>query len=295
MHHSGFVNIIGRPNVGKSTLMNALVGERMSIVTPKSQTTRHRLIGLLSGDDFQIVFSDTPGWVRNPTYKMHEAMNGFVRSTFEDADMLLFVTEIGEEYPDDDALVLGMQNAKVPLFLLLNKTDQHTPEAVQEALAAWTARVEFTEVHPISALHKRGTAELLAAVRARLPEGPEYYPKDQLSDRPERFFVAEIIREKILLLYRDEIPYACEVVTDAFKEDPRKPLIRISVTIYIMREQQKIILIGAGGSGLKKLGIEARKALEAFLEKQVHLETHVKVRENWRDDERMLKYFGYES
>ncbi len=294
MHRSGFVNIIGRPNVGKSTLMNALVGERMSIITHKPQTTRHRIIGILSDDDTQIVFSDTPGIVRDPTYKMHESMNRFVNSTFDDADVMLFVLDVHEVYTEEDPVIERLKRVEAPLFLVVNKIDCISPEKLQIVVEEWMQRVNFTKVFQISALKREGTDDLLANIRAALPEGPEYYPKDQLTDRSERFFTAEIIREKILLLYRDEVPYSCEVIIENFKEDPKRPLIRIAATIYCMRETQKLILLGKNGAAIKQLGIDARKSIEEFVGKQVHLELHIKVKENWRDDERMLKYFGYE-
>jgi GTP-binding protein Era len=294
MHRSGFVNIIGRPNVGKSTLMNALVGERMSIITHKPQTTRHRIIGLVSSEDYQIVFSDTPGFVRDPNYKMHESMNRFVRGTFEDADLMLLVVDVNEEYENDHPLIRDLGRLEVPLFLIINKIDTVAPEKITACEEWWRERATIAQVHPISALKQEGTEALVAAIVATLPEGPEYYPKDQFTDRPERFFMSEIIREKILLLYHDEIPYSCEVVIEYFKEDPKKPLTRIGATIYCMRDTQKSILIGKNGAAIKQLGIEARKSMEVFLERQVFLELHIKVRDNWRDDERLLKHFGYE-
>ncbi len=297
MHKSGFVNIIGRPNVGKSTLMNQLVGERMSIITNKPQTTRHRIFGILSGDDFQIVFSDTPGFIRQPAYKMQEAMNRFVQSTFEDADLMLFVTEAGEEYEAEDPLLERLRRAESPLFLVLNKIDLSTPGEVENKLAAWMERVPFTRTFPISALTGAGTAALLQAILDTMPEGPEYYPKDQLTDRPERFFVSEIIREKILELYHQEVPYSCEVGIEEFKETETKegkPLARIRAEIYVARKTHKPILLGKDGEAIKKLGTEARKAIEAFLDSKVFLELHVKIRENWRDDDNALRRFGYQ-
>ena len=295
-HRSGFVNIIGRPNVGKSTLMNALVGERMSIITRKPQTTRHRIIGLLSSEDYQIVFSDTPGIIEDPAYRMQKAMNRFVETTFEDADIMLFVTEVGETYADDDPVMERLRQIEAPLFLVLNKIDTVEEEQVQQLLKNWNERVDFKERIPISALHKVNTERLLNLILEHLPEGPAYYPKDQLTDRPERFFVGEIIREKILLLYEQEVPYSCEVAVVSFKEDKTKKgedLIRIAAEIYVVRKTQKAIIIGKGGSAIKKLGTEARKDIEAFLQSKVFLELRVKVKDNWRDDERMLKYFGY--
>jgi GTPase len=297
VHKSGFVNIIGRPNVGKSTLMNALVGEKMSIITSKPQTTRHRIIGILSGEDFQIVFSDTPGIIHQPHYKMQEAMNRFAYSAFEDADLMLFVTDVEEKYEADDPVIQQLKNFDGPKFLVLNKTDLAAPEKILELIKWWNEQVPFTETLPIAALHKLNTDTLLTQIQAHLPEGPEYYPKDQLTDRPERFFVSEIIREKILELYQQEIPYSAEVTVESFKErqtSKGEPLIEIQALIYVARETQKMILLGKKGSAIKRLGTEARKALEAWLENKVFLDLHVKVRDKWRDDERMLKHFGYE-
>lgn len=297
MHKSGFVNIIGRPNVGKSTLMNALVGERMSIITNKPQTTRHRIIGILSDDDFQLIFSDTPGVIQDPAYKMQEAMNRFVHSSFEDADIVLFVTEKGEVFEDDDPIIQRLHSIKVPLFLVVNKVDQMKGEEVLNLIKEWNERLTFTESVPISALHKNNTERLLEVIKTYLPEGPAYYPKDQLTDRPERFFVSEIIREQILQQYKQEVPYSCEVLVIAFQEDTTKrgePLVRISAEIFVARKTQKGIIIGKSGSAIKRLGMEARKSIEKFLEKKVFLELHVKVKDNWRDDERQLRHFGYQ-
>lgn len=296
MHKSGFVNIIGRPNVGKSTLMNALVGERMSIITNKPQTTRHRIIGILSGEDYQIVFSDTPGIIRDPSYKMHQMMNSFVNTTFEDADLMLFVTEKEEKYQPDDPTIQKLKKVDLPLFLVINKVDLATQEEIVELIQFWNDLIPFTETIPISALNKQNTEKLFQLILNNLPEGPVYYPKDQLTDRPERFFVSEIIREKILLIYQQEIPYSCEVAIESFKETETKkgePLVRISAVIYVGRKTQKPIIIGKGGSAIKKLGSAARKDIEKFLEQKVFLELHVKVKDNWRDDERLLKSFGY--
>jgi GTPase len=296
MHKSGFVNIIGRPNVGKSTLMNALLGERMSIITNKPQTTRHRIIGILSGEDYQIVFSDTPGIIKDPAYKMQEVMNRFVSTTFEDADIMLFVTEAGERYSDGDPILERLRRTEAPLFLLLNKIDLATEVQILQLLQAWSERLPFKELIPLSALHQKNTDKLLELILQYLPEGPEYYPKDQLTDRPERFFVSEIIREKILELYHQEIPYSCEVAVLEFKEDQTSsgaPLVRISAEIFVARSTQKSIIIGKGGTAIKQLGTAARQSIEKFLEKKVFLELHVKVKDNWRDDERMLRHFGY--
>ncbi len=297
MHKSGFVNIIGRPNVGKSTLMNALVGERMSIITHKPQTTRHRIFGILSGDDFQIVFSDTPGVIKNPAYKMQEAMNRFAHSTFEDADLMLLVIEPNETWPDDDPLLKRLGHMEVPIFLIINKIDLSSQVQITELVAQWQQRLSFAGIFPISALHQSGTAGLLQLILEHLPEGPAYFPKDQITDRTERFFVSEIIREKILELYEQEIPYSCEVGIDDFKDtetNTGEALARISAVIYVSRKTQKSILIGKNGAAIKRLGTEARKAMETFLERKVFLELHVKVRDNWRDDEQMLRRFGYQ-
>lgn len=296
MHKSGFVNIIGRPNVGKSTLMNALVGERMSIITNKPQTTRHRIIGIVSDEDYQIVFSDTPGIIRDPSYKMHEAMNRFVNTTFEDSDVMLFVTETQEQYADDDPVIFKLKKVKTPLFLVINKIDKSAPEDIANLIKVWNERANFTETIPISALHKTNTEKLFQLILENTPEGPVYYPKDQLTDKPERFFVSEIIREKILLLYKQEVPYSCEVVIESFKEVKTKKgedLVRISALIFVARKTQKAIIIGKAGSAIKKLGTEARKSIETFLESKVFLELHVKYKDNWRDDERLLRNFGY--
>ena len=277
--------------------MNALVGERMSIITNKPQTTRHRIIGIVSGDDFQMVFSDTPGFITDPAYKMQEAMNSFVFSTFEDADCMLFVTDTQETYDDDDQVIERLKKIDIPLFLVINKTDIAPPEKVIELIQTWNKRVNFTETIPISALEKKNTDKLLQLILDKLPEGPVYYPKDQLTDKSERFFVSEIVREKILLQYKQEVPYSCEVIVEEFKETTSKkgePLVRIRAVIFVSRKTQKSILIGKGGSAIKQLGMAARKGIESFLEKKVFLELFVKVKDNWRDDEAQLKHFGYQ-
>lgn len=298
MHKSGFVNIIGKPNVGKSTLMNALVGERMSIITAKPQTTRHRIIGILSGDDFQIVFSDTPGLVKDPSYRMHLMMNRFVHSTFEDADVLCLVTEPTEIPEPDNPLLEKIRNVTTPRFLVMNKMDQHDEHTVRQQMDAWSALAPFEERFAISALQQTHTQDLLNKILEYLPEGPAYYPKDQLTDRPERFFVSEIIREHVLNLYEQEIPYSTEVTIESFKETTTvkgEPLIKIAATLYVARKSQKNILIGKEGRAIKTLGTHARQALETFLESKIFLELHVKVKENWRDDDRSLQSFGYQN
>lgn len=283
--------------MGKSTLMNQLVGERMSIITNKPQTTRHRIFGILSSDDFQIVFSDTPGFIRQPSYRMQEMMNRYVGSSFEDADLMLFLSETGEEYSADDPLLERIKTTEAPVFLILNKMDLVSGEQAQQAVDQWKMLVPFARTFIISALNGVGTSELLSAILEALPEGPEYYPKDQLTDRPERFFVSEIIREKILELYHQEVPYSCEVGIEEFKETETKdgaPLTRIRAEIYAARKTHKPILIGKNGEAIKTLGSEARKAIETFLDSKVFLELHVKVRENWRDDDNALRRFGYQ-
>jgi len=296
MHKSGFVNIIGRPNVGKSTLMNALVGEKMSIITNKPQTTRHRIIGILSGDDFQLIFSDTPGIIEDPGYKMQEAMNSFVHSTFEDGDFFLFVTEPREKYADGDILFERLKKVEAPVYLILNKIDTISDERLAEWETEWKSKLPDAKVFKISALQKKGTQQILDTILEACPEGPEYYPKDQITDRPERFFVGEIIREKILLNYREEIPYSCEVVIESFKEGTTTsgaPITRIAALIYVSRKSQKVILLGKNGHAIKKVGTEARKSMEEWLETKVFLEMHVKIRDNWRDNDQHLKRFGY--
>ncbi len=295
-HRSGFVNIVGRPNVGKSTLLNALMGEQMSIVTNKPQTTRHRIFGILSGEDFQVIFSDTPGMIHQPRYRMQQHMNRFVEGTFEDADLFLFVVNAGEQYDTADPLFNKFRKAEAPVLLVINKADLLTPAETDKAVETWRTLYPFTEVLAVSAREKTGTEELLQNILERIPEGPEYYPKDQLSDKSERFFASEIIREKIFLLYQEEIPYSCEVVIESFKEDTERvpPLLRIMATIYVDRKTQKSILIGKGGAKIKELGTDARLHLESFFGYKVFLELHVKVKENWRDDDRSLQFFGYD-
>ena len=296
MFKSGYVNIIGRPNVGKSTLMNALLGDKLSIITNKPQTTRHRILGIMSDDEYQIIFSDTPGIIRTPSYKMQEAMNRASHSTFEDADIMIFVTEKLEKYTDDDPILKRLQHVEAPLFLVYNKIDSMKEEDVLLAISEWSKRLNFKEIIPISALKKQNTDSLLNVIKSYLPEGPKYFPDDQLTDRSERFFASEIIREKILTFYDDEIPYSCEVQIDDFKEGTTrdgKPIVRIYSTIYVARKTQKPILIGANGSAIKRVGTEARKSMEKFFESAVFLDLNVKIRENWRDDDKFLSYFGY--
>lgn len=275
--------------------MNALVGERMSIISAKPQTTRHRILGILSGEDFQIVFSDTPGFVLRPSYKMHEKMNAFVTGAFDDADVVLLVTEPKDTWEDDDPLIAHVQKTESPRFLIINKADKFPASELERVRTEWEARMPFAQVFTLSALKNTGTEELAAAIRENLPEGPAWYPKDQLTDRPERFFVAELIRENIFEMFGQEIPYSCEVVTEYYQEpaEGENDIIRIGAEIYVMRNTQKAILIGKGGSAIKELGIRSRKAIEEFLGEHIFLELHIKVRPKWRDDDRTLKGFGY--
>ncbi|MFN0214989.1 MAG: GTPase Era [Saprospiraceae bacterium] len=293
---TGFVNIIGRPNAGKSTLMNALVGEHMSIITHKPQTTRHRIIGILTGENFQMVFSDTPGYVKTPSYKMHKAMNRFVEGTLEDADLMLFVFDMTEELEADNPLIEVLKKTEVPILLILNKKDLVGEQRIQDVTGWWKKHVNFDQAIAISALKDVQSESLLEKILSYLPEGPAYYPPDQLTDRPERFFVGEIIREKILRLYDDEIPYSCEVSVEEFKDSKTnagEDIARIRATIYVMRETQKAILLGKGGAAIKKLGTYARQDIERFLQTKAFLDLTVKVRDNWRDDEQALQRFGY--
>jgi GTP-binding protein Era len=289
-HKAGFVNIIGNPNVGKSTLMNAFVGERLSIITSKAQTTRHRILGIVNGEDFQAVLSDTPGIIK-PSYQLQESMMDFVKSAFEDADVLLYLVELGEKELKDEAFFVKITNAKIPVLLLINKIDTGNEELLAEALALWQAKVPNAEVFAISALQNFGVTEVFNRIVELLPESPPFYPKDQLTDKPERFFVNEAIREKILMQYKKEIPYSVEIDTEEFVEDEN--IIRIRSVIMVERETQKGIIIGHKGQAIKWVGIEARKDLEKFFGKQIHIELYVKVNKNWRNDARQLRRFGY--
>ena len=290
MHKAGFVNIIGNPNVGKSTLMNAFVGEQLSIITNKAQTTRHRILGIVSGDDFQVVFSDTPGIIK-PAYDLQSSMMEFVKSAMDDADILLYMVELGEKQLKDEAFFNKIRNSKVPVLLLLNKIDTGDETSLSEAVAHWQEMVPEAEVYAISALNKFGVQEVFNRILELLPESPPFYPKDQFTDKPERFFVNESIREKILLNYKKEIPYAVEVETEEFFESD--DIIRIRSVIMVERESQKGIIIGHKGSALKRVGMQARKDLEKFFGKQIHLELYVKVNKNWRSSNRELRRFGY--
>nr|WP_297911773.1 GTPase Era [uncultured Allomuricauda sp.] len=290
MHKSGFVNIIGNPNVGKSTLMNAMVGEKLSIITSKAQTTRHRIFGIVNGEDFQVVFSDTPGIIK-PAYELQSSMMNFVKSAFEDADVMLYMVEIGEQGLKDALFFKKISTSKTPVLLLLNKIDTSDQVQLEQQIEYWQGVLPNVEIYPISALENFNVKEVFERILELLPEGPPYFPKDQITDKPERFFVNETVREKILLQYKKEIPYAVEVETEEFLEDNK--IIRIRSVVMVERETQKGIIIGHKGRALKKVGVEARKDLEKFFGKQVHIELYVKVNKNWRNNSGQLKRFGY--
>jgi GTP-binding protein Era len=290
VHKSGFVNIIGNPNVGKSTLMNALVGEKLSIITSKAQTTRHRILGIVNHDDYQIVFSDTPGIIK-PAYELQSSMMDFVKSALEDADILIYMVEVGEKELKNEGFFQKIINSKIPVILLLNKIDTSSQEVVEQKVNYWKEKVPNAIVFVISALEKFNVDSLFEKIVALLPEAPPYYPKDQLTDKPERFFVNEKIREKILIHYKKEIPYAVEVETEEFIEEDT--IVRIRSVIMVERETQKGIIIGHKGTAIKRVGAEARKDLEKFFRKKVFIELYVKVNKNWRSDKNQLKRFGY--
>jgi len=291
IHKSGFVNIIGNPNVGKSTLMNALVGERLSIVTSKAQTTRHRILGIVSEENYQIIFSDTPGIIK-PAYEMQESMMDFVKSAFDDADVLVYMVEIGEKVLKDERFFEKIKHAKIPVLILLNKIDLSLQDFVKEQINFWREQLPHAEILPISALEKFNVEAVFEKIIELLPEGPAYYPKDQLTDKTERFFVNETIREKILIHYKKEVPYSVEVDTEEFEETDT--IIRIRAVIMVERETQKGILIGHKGAPLKRVGTEARKDLELFFQKKIFLELYVKVNKDWRSNSKQLKRFGYQ-
>ena len=292
MHKAGFVNIIGNPNVGKSTLMNAFVGEKLSIITSKAQTTRHRILGIVNGEHFQMVISDTPGIIK-PAYELQESMMDFVKTAFEDADVLIYMVEIGETSLKHEAFYEKIKQAKMPVLVLINKIDTSDQTTLENQVAYWSEQLPNSEVYPISALEGFQVDVVFDRIVELLPESPPFYPKDQLTDKPERFFVNETIREKILLHYKKEVPYAVEVVTDAFQEDD--DIIRIQSTIFVERDTQKGIIIGHKGQAIKRVGVETRKDLERFFGKQIHIELFVKVKKNWRSDTNQLKRFGYNS
>ena len=290
-HKAGFVNIVGNPNVGKSTLMNALVGEQLSIITSKAQTTRHRIMGIVNGDDFQIVYSDTPGIV-NPHYKLHESMMGFVESALQDADMFLLVTEVGESLKNQDIL-RKIINSEVPIILVINKIDTSDQETILKKMEYWQNQIPRAIIIPASATEKFNVDKIFDQILALLPENPPYFPKDELTDKSMRFFVSEIVREKILMYYQKEIPYSTEVAVESYKEEDG--IDKISVMIYTERESQKAIIIGHEGKSLKKVGTEARKDIEEFTGKKCFLQLHVKVLKDWRNSENALRRFGYEN
>lgn len=291
-HRAGFVSIIGQPNVGKSTLMNALVGEKLSIITHKAQTTRHRIFGIISGENFQIVYSDTPGVIA-PKYELQRSMMRFVHASLEDADVMLLVTDVKETFTQED-LLPKFQNLKIPIFLVINKVDLLTEGSNQlaELEAAWKKKVPFTRCFPVSALKATGVKELSEALIEAMPFHPPYFPVDELSDKSERFFAAEIIREKIFQQFEEEIPYSCEVVVTAFKE--KIDILVIQSEIFVERPTQRAILLGHEGKNIKKLGMESRKSLEAFFGRKVFLETHIRVEPDWRNRKSQLNRFGYE-
>ena len=290
MHKAGFVNIVGNPNVGKSTLMNQLVGERISIATFKAQTTRHRIMGIVNTDDMQIVFSDTPG-VLKPNYKMQEMMLAFSESALADADVLLYVTDVIENPEKNIEFLEKVKKMKIPVLLLINKIEQSDPKKLGDIVEKWHSLLPNAEILPISAKNKFGVDMLLKRIKELLPESPAFFDKDQLTDKPARFYVSEIIREKILLYYDKEIPYAVEVRVERFKEDDTR--IHINAVIYVERDSQKGIIIGHQGVALKKVNTESRKALEKFFGKKIFLETFVKVDKDWRSSQRELDAFGY--
>jgi GTP-binding protein Era len=289
-HKSGFVNIIGNPNVGKSTLMNVLVGEKLSIVTSKAQTTRHRILGILNTDEYQVVFSDTPGIIK-PHYKMHEAMMGFVQNAIEDADVILYVTDVVESADKNQDYIDRINQSETPVILVINKIDLCKSDELVQLCAKWKELIPRAEIIPVSALEKFNVNSIFTRILEALPEGPPYYDKDALTDKTERFYVSEIIREKIFTNYQKEIPYSVEVGVEEFKEEEN--IIRIKAVIIVSRDSQKGIIIGKKGEALKRVGTKARIELEKFFDKKVFLEMFVKVEKDWRDSDRLLREFGY--
>jgi len=290
-HKAGFVNIIGYPNVGKSTLMNALVGEKLSIITSKAQTTRHRIMGIVNGEDFQIIYSDTPGIVKDPSYKMHEYMNQYIESALIDADVILLMNEAGQLFEEDE-IIDRIKKSSVPVIVIINKIDLSNQEDIFVEIDYWKLKLPNAEVIPISATRKFNISKVFDEILDLIPENPPFFPKDELTDRSVRFFVSEIIREKVFTNYKKEVPYAVEVSVDEYKEEPK--LVRISTTIFVDRESQKAIILGHQGKSIKKVGTEARKDIEEFIQNKVFLEITVKVNKDWREKESMLKRFGYD-
>lgn len=291
MHKSGFVNIIGNPNVGKSTLMNALVGEKLSIITSKAQTTRHRIMGVVSGDDYQIVYSDTPG-ILKPSYKLQESMMKFVSGALTDADVILYVTDTVEQSDRSAEIVEQIRRSGIPTIVVINKIDLSRPDALEALVDKWHQTLPDAQIVPASAKEKFNMEGLFKTILEHLPKGPAFYPKDTLTDKTLRFFASEIIREKILRFYDKEIPYCCEIEIDTYKEEEKMD--RISATIYVSRDSQKGIVIGHKGERLKKVGMAAREEMEQFLGKKVFLQLFVKVNDDWRNNPRQLRRFGYE-
>ena len=289
-HKAGFVNIIGNPNVGKSTLMNALVGEKLSIITAKAQTTRHRILGIVNEANYQVVFSDTPGIIK-PAYELQSSMMDFVKSAFDDADILIYMVEVGEKELKNEAFFNKIIHGKIPIILLLNKIDKSSQNEVESKIEYWKTKVPNADVFVISALEGFNVSAVFEKIKELLPEAPPFYPKDQLTDKPERFFVNEKIREKILMHYKKEIPYSVEVETEEFVEED--DIVKIRSIIMVERDTQKGIIIGHKGTAIKRVGAEARKDLERFFEKKVFIELYVKVNKNWRNDKNQLKRFGY--
>ena len=289
-HRSGFVNILGNPNVGKSTIMNALVGEKLSIITSKAQTTRHRIMGIVNGDDFQIVYSDTPG-ILKPKYKLQESMMTFVNIALSDADIILYVTDVNEKTEDETGYTGKIRESGIPLIVAINKIDLSNQQDLERIAGLWENKFPGAPIIPVSALKSFNLDTLLSAIVSKLPEGAAYFPKDQLTDKYERFFASEIIREKILVNYQKEIPYSAEVEIESFKEE--ESIIRIRALIHVIRDSQKGIIIGHKGEKLKKTGTEARLDMEDFFGKKVFLEMYVKVTKDWRDKPQELKRFGY--
>lgn len=293
-HKAGFISIVGKPNVGKSTLMNILVGERLSIITSKAQTTRHRIMGIVNGvhegSDFQLVYSDTPGIIK-PIYELHKSMMHFVHGSLEDADVILFVTDIFEKHDEDD-VITKLQHTETPILLIINKIDLATPEQIEEKVSYWKENFKAIEVIPISALHQQNVDGLFSKIIGFLPVHHPYFPKDELTDKPERFFAAEIIREKIFTNYTKEVPYSCEVVINSFKE--KEDMIVVSAEIYVERTTQRAILLGHKGERIKKVGIEARQEMENFFGKKIFLEQYIRVEPDWRNKRQKLERFGYE-